>query len=310
MLKYCALFLLLYLSPLQIVAQEIKLKTIAANDLKFTCRLIGDPQTQPLVVLLHGFPETSHMWESTMQHLAQKGYACLAPDMRGYSPEARPKGSQNYSIQILASDVVALVKETGAQDFHLIGHDWGAAIGWAMLALYPDQIQSSFLLSIPHLKAFGEAIKNDPKQRKKSNYARLFQLRGIPELVLRSNNFARLKESCWYLSSPEQIAAYRETFSGKRALATSLHYYRKNWSKMLAITNEIGLNEVQIPTTLVWGKNDQAVEATGILATANYMKGPYKLVQLEAGHWLIQEVESKIFELLDQHLNTASASTK
>jgi len=111
----------------QTMATEIKIEEIKANGLEFTCRTIGNPSDGPSIILLHGFPETSHMWERTMKHLHKKGYYCIAPDMRGYSPNARPKGIKNYTIQEIAKDIIAIADVKKITNFHLMGHDWGSA---------------------------------------------------------------------------------------------------------------------------------------------------------------------------------------
>jgi len=106
----------------------------------FHCRTAGD-SGEP-VILLHGFPETSHMWVELLPKLEAAGYRCLAPDQRGYSPGARPEGKENYQYGDLASDVFALADAWGVDRFHLVGHDWGAGAGWAAVATNPDRIAS------------------------------------------------------------------------------------------------------------------------------------------------------------------------
>jgi pimeloyl-ACP methyl ester carboxylesterase len=133
---------------------------IAANGLKFRCREAGSAG-EP-VILLHGFPETSHMWIGLMERLASEGFRCLAPDQRGYSSGARPEGIEHYRYQDTASDVVALADAVGFSRFHLVGQDWGAGCGWAAVDLYPGRILSWSALSVPHVAAFGTAIREDP----------------------------------------------------------------------------------------------------------------------------------------------------
>ena len=101
----------------------IEVRDIAANGMMFRCRTDG--ATGEPVVLLHGFPETSHMWTALMPKLAAAGYRCLAPDQRGYSPGARPDDVEAYSYRNLASDIFALADAAGFDCFHLVGHDWG-----------------------------------------------------------------------------------------------------------------------------------------------------------------------------------------
>jgi pimeloyl-ACP methyl ester carboxylesterase len=110
---------------------EITVRDIEANGWRFHCREAGG-SGEP-VILLHGFPETSRMWEPLMVTLAAEGYRCVAPDQRGYSPGARPQEADAYRYADLAADVLELARVLGFQRFHLVGHDWGAAAGWAVL---------------------------------------------------------------------------------------------------------------------------------------------------------------------------------
>lgn len=286
----------------QLMATTIKIETIKANGFEFTCRTIGNPSDGPAVILLHGFPETSHMWESTMEHLHKKGYYCMAPDMRGYSSNARPKGVKNYSIQAIAKDVILIAEEKGLSDFHLMGHDWGSAVGWAIVGLYPQQVKSWVALSVPHLTALGKAVKYDEKQKKMSSYARTFQLRWLPESILKAKDFERLEKACWYLSSPEQVVAYKSVFGEKRALTSALNYYRKNWKKMITIAEGLNISQIEIPTTLIWGSKDTALGRKSVEDTQKYMKGDYELVELEASHWLVQDQPEQVWKAMDEHL--------
>ena len=108
---------------------DITVSDVEANGMTFRCRTAGDSGDP--VMLLHGFPETSHMWTDLIPRLAEAGYRTLAPDLRGYSPGARPDDVSAYSYEALASDVFALADASGFERFHLVGHDWGAIIGWA-----------------------------------------------------------------------------------------------------------------------------------------------------------------------------------
>ena len=111
---------------------EITVRDVDANGWRFRCRQAGD-SGEP-VLLLHGFPETSRMWEPLMATLAAEGYRCVAPDQRGYSPGARPQETDAYRYADLATDVLELARVLGFERFHLVGHDWGAGAGWAALA--------------------------------------------------------------------------------------------------------------------------------------------------------------------------------
>lgn len=133
---------------------QIEIKELPANGMRFRCRVCGLENSGDLVILLHGFPETSHMREGVLISLASQGYRCLAPDQRGYSPGARPKDIADYHIKEIASDVIALADAVGFQKFHLVGQDWGSGCGWTVVQLYGDRVNSWSALSVPHMAAF------------------------------------------------------------------------------------------------------------------------------------------------------------
>lgn len=271
------------------------IRDINANTMTFRARFAGD--TGEPVILLHGFPETSHMWVELLPKLEAAGYRCMAPDQRGYSPGARPEGKENYRYQDIAADVVALADSWGVDKFHLVGHDWGAGAGWAAVALYPERIVSWSALSVPHVGAFGRAIREDADQAQRSTYITFFQEPGVAEAALSANEFAGLK-NVWSASSEEERAEYLSVFTQPGALTGALNWYRGSGGIQPA--DEFG--DVHTPTLLVWGNQDTAIGRVGVENGAKFMKGPYTFVELDAGHWLIQEKFEAVSDAILAHL--------
>ncbi|MGB8701106.1 MAG: alpha/beta fold hydrolase [Thermosynechococcaceae cyanobacterium] len=273
----------------------VEIRNLNANEMTFRCRVCGLENPGDPVVLLHGFPETSHLWEDTMRSLAAQGYRCLAPDLRGYSPEARPKGIENYRIDAIASDVVALANTLGFQTFHLVGHDWGAGCGWTVVEQYAERVQSWTALSIPHMAAFRQAKKTDADQKKRSWYMTLFQLPIIPEL-LSGLVLGGKHPALWKTSSDAEIADYLTVFNSFEGRKATINWYRANKELPIAYGN------VLVPTVLLWGNQDIAIGRAGIEMTQDYMKGEYTLIELDAGHALVQEKFAQVNEAILNHL--------
>ncbi|MCH4004908.1 MAG: alpha/beta hydrolase [Lactobacillus crispatus] len=127
---------------------QIEIKKYHINNLDFTVRTAGLENSGDLVVLLHGFPESSLMWEPLMKILAEKGYRVIAPNQRGYSSDARPKGFKNYTMKLLASDVVTLAEKVGFKNkFHLVGHDIGA-VSWLDYSHFISRVGQLYLFLI------------------------------------------------------------------------------------------------------------------------------------------------------------------
>ena len=270
------------------------------NGLTFKCRVAGNPADEP-VILLHGWPETSHMWTKLMEKLSSEGYYCIAPDQRGFSPKARPEKVKDYEIGALASDVIGIADAFGVKNFQLIGHDWGSAIGWAVVAFYPDRVKSWTAMSVPHIKAFSDALRFDKKQKKMSQYMAFFQWRGIPEWFLLKKDRLNLRKT-WKKSSPEELQDYLDVIGNKPALKASLGYYRANYKTLKKGKGGDEYALVKTPTLLLWGKKDIAIGPVGIDGTAQYMKGPYERVDLDAGHWLMQEEFEDCYNPIAAHL--------
>ncbi|MGW9686155.1 alpha/beta hydrolase [Flagellimonas sp. 2504JD1-5] len=271
-------------------------KKISIGKLEFDCRFSGDKTNEP-VILLHGFPETSIMWTRLMNYLASIGYYCIAPDMRGYSQGACPKGVKNYTLEKLKGDIFDISDVLGINKFHLIAHDWGAIIGWDIVYNNPDRIMSWTALSVPHHKAFAKAYKTDPIQKKKSRYVKLFLLPFIPEYKIRKDDFKGFRW-LWKNSSPKEVENYLSVFRRKSSLTATLNYYRANLGrkKMQSIGN------IETPTLFIWGNKDLAVGEIAAKGNHKYMTGDYTFLEVDGGHWLIQTNYNQLEQAIERHL--------
>ena len=97
------------------------------------------PVQGPLVVLLHGFPESWYSWRHQLTALAEAGFPAVAPDPRGYGQTGRPARVDEYTILHLAGDVTGLLDALGEPDAVVVGHDWGAPVAWHTALLRPDR---------------------------------------------------------------------------------------------------------------------------------------------------------------------------
>ncbi len=274
----------------------IRSEKIKIEDLEFDYRVCGDKQNE-LVVFLHGFPETSIMWAELMPEIAALGFYCIAPDMRGYSKNACPKGVKNYTVTRIGDDILSIAERIKGDKFHLVGHDWGAAIGWDITYRHPERILSWTSLSIPHSRAFGKALKEDKTQKKMSRYIGFFLLPVLPEIIIRRNDFKAFRK-LWKRSPPEVQENYLSVFRRKQSLTAALNYYRANIRK-----GRKPIGDVQTPTLFVWGNRDFAIGAFGARMTENYVKGDYTYLEIDGGHWLVQSNFSEVKDAISQHLS-------
>ncbi|KJK39115.1 epoxide hydrolase [Streptomyces variegatus] len=110
---------------------------------------IAEQGEGPLVVLLHGFPESWHSWRHQFGPLAEAGFRVVAPDQRGYGGSDRPEDVAAYSILHLVGDVVGLIHALGEEQAFVVGHDWGAPVAWHTALLRPDVVRGVAGLSVP-----------------------------------------------------------------------------------------------------------------------------------------------------------------
>ena len=137
----------------------------------------------PLVILVHGWPESWYSWRHQLQALADAGYHAVAPDMRGYGGSTIPENIADYNIIELTADVAGIVSALGEDSAVVVGHDWGAPIAWQSALLYPDVFKAVVGLSV----IYGGRSETRPVQALRQEpdddffYARYFQEPGVAE---------------------------------------------------------------------------------------------------------------------------------
>ena len=277
---------------------------------EFRARIAGfdNQEDRPLVILLHGFPVTSAMWIDVIPALANAGYKVIAFDQRGYSPQFRPQSVADYRTSALVKDVFAVADLAGSEKFHLVGHDWGAAVGWGAVLEKPSSIISWTPMSIAHPAAFGAALENDPEQQAKSSYFALFVTPGVPEILFSVNDFQMLRGVFGDMRA-EKINEYVKVFSEPGALSAGLNWYRAAMpnAEPGVLINQTQSNDVSVPTLFIWGNQDDAVGRVGTELMAGYMKGPYSIIELDAGHWMLSDFPERVTQHILSHVQRYSA---
>src|SRR5207237_6461620 len=94
------------------------------------------------VVLLHGFPDSGRLWRNQVPALAGAGLKVIVPDLRGYGRSDKPANVEAYAMRLLVGDVLAVMADAGAERCHIVGHDWGAAVAWALGAFAGDRVDN------------------------------------------------------------------------------------------------------------------------------------------------------------------------
>ena len=165
----------------------------------------------PAVLLLHGFPDSARLWRHQIPTLTDAGFRVVAPDQRGYGDSDKPQAIDAYGFGHLVSDVLAVLDDAGVEKAHVVGHDWGAAVAWAIALLAPERVDRLVALSVGHPTAFAA---RGIEQRRLSWYMLLFQFEEA-EALLRKDDWALMRE--WAASHPDLDAGDRGPRAPRRA---------------------------------------------------------------------------------------------
>ena len=271
------------------------------SGLTFTADVSG-PAGGPLVLLLHGFPESRHSWRAALPALAAAGYRAVAPDQRGYSPGARPDPTDlsNYAFDRLVNDAIEIAAAAGydGKRFHLVGHDWGGQVSWGVAGKHPERLASLTILSRPHPSSFRRALlKEDGDQKHRSRHHRAFLDADTGKLLL-ADNARRLRDGLFGQGVP--AAALEEHLSvlgNPEALEAALAWYRSN--KGLAA--DIGT--IKVPTLYIWGDADATVGPDAAYGTGEFVGAAYAMEVLpNVGHFVMDQAPAKATDLMLAHL--------
>ena len=261
---------------------------ITLGSLVFEVDVVG-PQEGETVLLLHGFPQTSHCWRLLVPYLS--AYRVVLPDQRGYSPGARPPDVEDYRLPRMTEDAL------GVEQAHVVGHDFGAAVTWQLAARHPSRVQSLSVLSVPHPRAMIEALRTDPDQRARSQYMRTFAQPGYDQELL-ADNAALLRSFFSEAVDVDQVVA---AASSPGALASWLKWYPGQRLEDLGDTPA-----VTVPTLHIWSDGDAALGPAATTATREWVTGPYSLVTLEGvSHWIPEEAADRVGPLFLEHFSGA-----
>lgn len=254
---------------------------------RFTADVAG-PAGGPLVVLLHGFPQTRHTWRDVLVDLAADGFRAVAVDQRGYSPGVRPPSVEDYATNRLVADVLDVATALGAERFHVVGHDWGGQVAWLTASHHPGRVSALTVLSRPHPAAFARSFALDPEQATRSQHHRNMG----PEMTDRwhAEGSARLRTVLERAGVPAADSdAYLSVLGDRAALDAAMNWYRA--AATSGGLRAVDTPDVTVPVCYVWGTEDQSVGRRAAELTADHVTGPYTFVEVAgAGHFLTDDV--------------------
>jgi epoxide hydrolase 4 len=282
---------------------EITHETVTTNGVSLHVAQAGD-KNNPLVIMLHGFPEFWYGWRKQITVIAEAGYWVWAPDQRGYNLSEKPKGFAAYNLDELAGDVLGLIKAAGRERCILIGHDWGGAVAWWVANKYPEQLEKLITLNIPHNRVFNKTFRTSFQQKRKSWYIFFFQLPYLPEIILRFRKHWLLEQvmrtSKKGTFTDEEIHNYHEAWRQPGAVTGMLNWYR---AVFRAAPRPPEDPRIKVPTLLLWGKEDTAL-GWEMAQPSIDLCDEGKLVFFDnATHWIAAEEAERVNSLILEFLS-------
>ena len=263
------------------------------------------PADGPLVILLHGFPETAASWHRQIGPLVDAGYRVVAPDQRGYGTSDKPRGVAAYHLDPLVGDLVGLIGACGRERAAVVGHDWGGIVAWAAIERHPERFDLAVIVNAPHPAVIRRALRSDLAQIRRNWYLFLFQLPGLPEWLLKRRNFRALEQALTSACRPgafdaAEIDRYRSAWGQPGAIAAMVNWYRATLRPPRPL---LPAASISVPTRMIWGVQDSSL---GIgLARSSYAQCQDATIEWveDATHWVIHERPERVNRLILKSLS-------
>jgi pimeloyl-ACP methyl ester carboxylesterase len=276
---------------------------VRGDDVTLHVVTAGDSD-DPLVVLLHGFPDFWYGWRHQIPALVEAGYRVLVPDQRGYNLSDRPDGLDSYRMGRLSADVAALVDSEGRESAHVVGHDWGAGVAWDLALRRPECVDRLGIVNVPHPSVMERTLKTNPRQLLRSWYMFYFQLPGLPEWYLGRNDAENLVRTLEGMAEPgaftdTDLEHYRAAWRQEGAIGAAVNWYRA----LLRRRDDPARERVAASTLVCWGEEDVALLPEMARESLDYCDDGTLIRFPHASHWVhLEEVATVNDHLLD-HLS-------
>jgi pimeloyl-ACP methyl ester carboxylesterase len=266
---------------------------IEVNGISLSVHVDGPEDGRP-VLLLHGFPDSHHIWRHQVAALTGAGFRTIVPDQRGYGASDAPEGVDAYAIPTIAMDAIGVLDALGIAQAAVVGHDWGASVAWLVATLAPDRVERLCTVSVGHPAAFFSA--GGFEQKEKSWYMLFYQAEGIAEEWLSRDGFANFRALA---KEPVDFDRNAADMSEPGRLTAALNWYRATTNAAAFAAPPLELPPVSCPTMGVWSSGDYALTEAQMMASADHVTGPWRYERIEGiGH----DVPAAAPDQLNAHL--------
>lgn len=261
---------------------------VEANGLGFH---VIDEGSGPVVLFLHGFPDTSRLWRAQIDAVVEAGFRAVAPDLRGRGASDRPTEVGDYALPSIVADVTGIMDALDVDRAHVVGHDWGAAVAWLVASLASDRVDHLVAISV----GFPGAALPDLEALQKGWY-RLLVLFEQAEKLFAHDDWRLMRE---LLKGAKNVEEYVQVLSEPGALTAGLSWYRANLPVETLLGGRPGLPAVRSPTLGVFGAGDPYLTEAAMLASESHVTGPWRYERIDdAGHWVPVDAAERLNRLL------------
>jgi pimeloyl-ACP methyl ester carboxylesterase len=270
---------------------------VQANGIRFAYLTEG---SGPLVLLLHGFPDTPYTWDRVMPEVARAGFRAVAPYMRGYHPTTIPVDG-SYDAETLGRDVLALIEALGEKQAIVVGHDWGALAAYTAASLGPDRVRSLITIGVPHPRSV------IPTPKVLWTVRHFFVLRGkrAAEKV-RANGHAYIDQlvrrwsPAWQNMPAEETARVKQAFAEPGCVEAACGYYAALSPRIPAFLRA----PIKVPAVAFAGIHDN-LSPRAYEKARGCFGASYEVVQVPGGHFMHREHPSEFIDELTRVLRAA-----
>jgi pimeloyl-ACP methyl ester carboxylesterase len=285
------------MADIEVVEHQLRVNDVTLNVAEAG---VGSP-----VILLHGWPDSWHLWRSQIEALARSGHRVIAPDLRGFGQSDAPEAISEYSLGMLINDVAAIMDELKIERAAIVGHDWGAALAWLVATFLPERVERLVVVSVGHPKAFSGA---GLAQKQLSWYMLWFQFVGVAENAFPADDWELFRH--WAhegasRGSDDYMERQIADLSRPGRLSAGLNWYRANISPETFAGDGRGvtLPLVTCPTMGVWSSGDMALSELQMTASHQYVAGPWRYERIDgANHWIPIYASDELNALLVEFL--------
>ncbi len=272
-------------------------KIVDVNGEKFA---VIDHGTGPVVLLIHGFPDSKEVWRYQVPALANAGFRVIAPDMRGYGGSPRSPEKERYALGALIGDVLGILAALEiSEPVDLAGHDWGAVLAWSLARFVPGRFKSLTVLSNG---APGNPGYFTLQQQEKSWFYYMVLQEELAEKTFTENDWAFFRD---FAKSHPDLENTISRLSEATALTTAFNWYRGNLQHLLTPCEGPLLDQpgpspnVSIPVLGIWGQQDAFLRRAQIVQSRDVVDNTFSFVKIQdAGHWLMLEKPSLINSMM------------